>query len=164
MQGDTTLTVIGHLTADPELRFTPAGIAVANFTVASTPRYFDRAAGEFKDAEPLFLRCTLWRDAAENAAESLTRGARVIVSGRLKQRRWQTSEGENRSSVELDVDELGPSLRYATAKVQRTNRRSTDRDTTSNSTSARGGELVGAATAGGVDAWGGDAWNTAAGF
>ncbi|MFD4407729.1 single-stranded DNA-binding protein [Nocardia sp. NPDC058499] len=163
MQGDTTLTVIGNLTADPELRFTPTGIAVANFTVASTPRYFDRAANEFKDAEPLFLRCTAWRDTGENLAESLTRGARVILSGRLKQRRWQTPEGDNRSTVELEVDELGPSLRYATATVQRTNRRSTNRDATAGAPEAGSAQLVGA-TAGGGDAWGGNAWNTAAGF
>ncbi|MFE3001392.1 single-stranded DNA-binding protein [Nocardia sp. NPDC059246] len=116
---DTTLTVIGNLTGDPELRFTPAGDAVTNFTVASTPRYFDRKTGEWRDGEALFLRCGLWRQAAENVAESLTRGARVIVSGRLKQRSFQTSEGEKRTVVELDVDEVGPSLRYATATVKR---------------------------------------------
>ncbi|MBO0854421.1 MAG: single-stranded DNA-binding protein [Nocardia sp.] len=122
MAGDTVITVIGNLTADPELRFTPAGAAVANFTVASTPRIFDRNANEWKDGEALFLRCNIWRDAAENVAESLTRGARVIVSGRLKQRSFETREGEKRTVVELEVDEIGPSLRYATAKVNKTSR------------------------------------------
>ncbi|MFE9324048.1 single-stranded DNA-binding protein [Nocardia sp. NPDC052278] len=122
MAGDTVITVIGNLTADPELRFTPNGTAVADFTVASTPRYFDRNSNEFKDGDPLFLRCNIWREAAENAAESLTRGSRVIVSGRLKQRRWQTDDGQNRTTTELEIDEVGPSLRYATAKVTRVSR------------------------------------------
>ena len=122
MAGDTVITVIGNLTADPELRFTPSGAAVANFTVASTPRVFDRNANEWKDGEALFLRCNIWREAAENVAESLTRGARVIVSGRLKQRSFETREGEKRTVVELEVDEIGPSLRYATAKVNKTSR------------------------------------------
>ncbi|WP_431968523.1 single-stranded DNA-binding protein [Nocardia sp. bgisy134] len=120
--GDTVITVIGNLTADPELRFTPAGQAVANFTVASTPRVFDRNTNEWKDGEALFLRCNIWREAAENVAESLTRGARVIVSGRLKQRSYETREGEKRTVVELEVDEVGPSLRYATAKVNKASR------------------------------------------
>jgi single-strand DNA-binding protein len=122
MAGDTTITVIGNLTADPELRFTPSGAAVASFTVASTPRTFDRQSGEWKDGEALFLRCNIWRQAAENVAESLTRGARVIVNGRLKQRSFETREGEKRTVVELDVDEIGPSLRYATAKVNKVSR------------------------------------------
>ncbi|MFQ6329679.1 MULTISPECIES: single-stranded DNA-binding protein [unclassified Nocardia] len=122
MAGDTVITVIGNLTADPELRFTPAGAAVANFTVASTPRVFDRNSNEWKDGEALFLRCNIWREAAENVAESLTRGSRVIVSGRLKQRSYETREGEKRTVVELEVDEVGPSLRYATAKVAKANR------------------------------------------
>ncbi|MCM6777538.1 single-stranded DNA-binding protein [Nocardia sp. CDC159] len=122
MAGDTVITVIGNLTADPELRFTPAGQAVANFTVASTPRVFDRNSNEWKDGEALFLRCNIWREAAENVAESLTRGARVIVSGRLKQRSYETREGEKRTVVELEVDEVGPSLRYATAKINKTTR------------------------------------------
>ena len=122
MAGDTTITVIGNLTADPELRFTPSGAAVANFTVASTPRIFDRQSSEWKDGEALFLRCNIWREAAENVAESLTRGARVIVSGRLKQRSFETKEGEKRTVVELEVDEIGPSLRYATAKVNKASR------------------------------------------
>jgi single-strand DNA-binding protein len=120
--GDTVITVIGNLTADPELRFTPSGAAVANFTVASTPRQFDRQTNEWKDGEALFLRCNIWREAAENVAESLTRGSRVIVSGRLKQRSFETREGEKRTVVELEVDEIGPSLRYATAKVNKASR------------------------------------------
>ncbi|EME15427.1 single-stranded DNA-binding protein [Rhodococcus triatomae] len=122
MAGDTVITVVGNLTADPELRFTPAGAAVANFTVASTPRTFDRQSNEWKDGEALFLRCNIWREAAENVAESLTRGSRVIVQGRLKQRSYETREGEKRTVVELEVDEIGPSLRYATAKVNKANR------------------------------------------
>ncbi len=122
MAGDTTITVVGNLTADPELRFTPSGAAVANFTVASTPRIFDRQTNEWKDGEALFLRCNIWREAAENVAESLTRGSRVIVQGRLKQRSFETREGEKRTVVELEVDEIGPSLRYATAKVNKASR------------------------------------------
>lgn len=122
MAGDTVITVVGNLTADPELRFTPAGAAVANFTVASTPRTFDRQSNEWKDGEALFLRCNIWREAAENVAESLTRGSRVVVQGRLKQRSYETREGEKRTVVELEVDEIGPSLRYATAKVNKANR------------------------------------------
>jgi single-strand DNA-binding protein len=122
MAGDTVITIIGNLTADPELRFTPSGAAVANFTVASTPRQFDRTNNDWKDGETLFMRCTVWRDAAENAAESLQRGARVLVSGRLKSRSYETKEGDKRTVVEMDVDEVGPSLRYATAKVNRTQR------------------------------------------
>ncbi len=122
MAGDTVITVIGNLTADPELRFTPSGAAVANFTVASTPRMFDRQTNEWKDGEALFLRCNIGREAAENVAESLTRGSRVIVSGRLKQRSFETREGEKRTVVELEVDEIGPSLRYATAKVNKASR------------------------------------------
>ena len=122
MAGDTTITVVGNLTADPELRFTPSGAAVANFTVASTPRIYDRQSGEWKDGEALFLRCNTWREAAENVAESLTRGSRVIVSGRLKQRSFETREGEKRTVVEVEVDEIGPSLRYATAKLNKASR------------------------------------------
>jgi single-strand DNA-binding protein len=120
--GDTIITVVGNLTADPELRFTPSGAAVANFTVASTPRIFDRQSNEWKDGDALFMRCSIWREAAENVAESLTRGSRVIVQGRLKQRSYETREGEKRTVVELEVDEIGPSLRYATAKVNKANR------------------------------------------
>ena len=122
MAGDTIITVIGNLTADPELRYTPAGASVANFTVASTPRTFERNSNEWKDGDALFMRCNIWKDAAENVAESLTRGSRVIVSGRLKQRSYETREGEKRTVVELEVDEIGPSLKYATAKVNKVNR------------------------------------------
>jgi single-strand DNA-binding protein len=121
MAGDTTITVVGNLTADPELRFIPSGAGVANFTVASTPRTFDKASGEWKDGEPLFLRCNIWRQAAENVAESLTRGMRVIVSGRLRQRSFE-KDGEKRSVMELEVDEVGPSLKYATAKINKATR------------------------------------------
>ncbi len=120
MAGETTITVIGNLTADPELRFTPSGAAVANFTVASTPRTFDREANEWKDGETLFLNCSIWRQAAENVAETLTKGTRVIVNGRLKSRSYEDREGNRRTVFEIDVDEVGPSLRYATAKVTRT--------------------------------------------
>ncbi|WPM94303.1 single strand DNA binding protein [Arthrobacter phage Marchesin] len=119
MAGETTITVIGNLTADPELRFTPSGSPVANFTVASTPRTFDRQANDWKDGEALFLRCSVWRDAAENVAESLTKGMRVLIVGRLKSRSYETKEGEKRTVIELEVDEIGPSLRYASAKVTR---------------------------------------------
>ena len=119
MAGETVITVIGNLTSDPELRFTPSGAAVANFTVASTPRTFDRQTNEWKDGDALFLSCSVWRQAAENVAESLQRGMRVVVQGRLKQRSYETREGEKRTVVELEVDEVGPSLRYATAKVTR---------------------------------------------
>jgi single-strand DNA-binding protein len=117
--GDVTITVVGNLTDDPELRFTPSGAAVARFRVASTPRFLDRQSNEWKDGEPLFLQCQVWRQAAENAAEPLHRGARVIVTGRLRQRTYETREGEKRTVLELEVDEVGPSLRYATAKVQK---------------------------------------------
>ncbi len=119
MTGETQITVIGNLTADPELRFTSSGAAVANVTVANNPRYFDRQSGEWKDGNALFLRCNIWRQAAENVAETLTRGMRVIVQGRLRQRSFETKEGEKRTVVELEVDEIGPSLRYATAQVKK---------------------------------------------
>src|SRR5258708_2972607 len=122
--GDVTITVIGNLTDDPELRFTPSGAAVAKFRVASTPRFLDKSTNEWKDGEPLFLACNIWRQAAENVAESLQRGARVIVTGRLRQRTYETREGEKRTVMELEVDEIGPSLRYATAKVQKMQRSS----------------------------------------
>jgi single-strand DNA-binding protein len=122
--GDTTITVIGNLTDDPELRFTPSGAAVAKFRVASTPRFLDKASNEWKDGESLFLSCTVWRQAAENVAESLSRGTRVILSGRLKQRTYETREGEKRTVMEVEVDEIGPSLRSATAKVQKMQRTS----------------------------------------
>jgi single-strand DNA-binding protein len=122
MAGETTVTVVGNLTSDPELRFTPAGSAVVNFTVASTPRLFDRESGAWRDGDALFLRCSLWREYAENVAESLVRGTRVVVHGRLRQRSYDTKEGEKRTVVELEVEEIGPALRYATAKVTKVSR------------------------------------------
>ncbi|MFI7598422.1 single-stranded DNA-binding protein [Actinoplanes sp. NPDC049681] len=135
MASDTTITVIGNLTDHPELRYTPSGAAVANFRIASTPRYLDRATGQWRDGDPLFLSCNLWRDPAENAAETLSRGTRVIVTGRLRQRSYETREGEKRTVIELEVDEIGPSLRYARAKVMRMTR-TTDSGAT---TAPRGG-------------------------
>lgn len=120
MAGETPITLVGNLTADPELRFTPSGAAVANFTVASTPRTFDRQSNEWRDGDAMFLNCAVWRQAAENVAESLQKGMRVIVQGRLKSRSYETREGEKRTVFEVDVDEIGPALRYATAKVTRT--------------------------------------------
>lgn len=120
--GDTPITLVGNVVADPELRFTPSGAAVANFRVASTPRVYNRDAGQYEDGEALFLTCNVWRQAAENVAESLSKGMRVIVNGRLKQRSYQTKDGDNRTVYEVEVDEVGPSLKYATAKVTRTNR------------------------------------------
>jgi single-strand DNA-binding protein len=158
MAGETTITVIGNLTDDPELRFTPSGAAVAKFRIASTPRTLDRASGEWKDGEPLFLACSVWRQVAENVAESLQRGARVIVSGRLRQRSYETREGEKRTVYELEVDEIGPSLRYATAKVQKMSR----------SSGGGGGGGYGASSGGGGGNTGGgggfadDPWATAA--
>jgi single-strand DNA-binding protein len=122
MAGETIITVVGNLTDDPELRFTPSGAAVANFTVASTPRTFDKNSNEWVDQEAMFLRCSIWRQAAENVAESLQRGMRVVVQGRLKARTYETREGEKRTVFELEVDEIGPSLKFATAKVNRTSR------------------------------------------
>ena len=119
MAGETMITVVGNLTDDPDLRFTPSGAAVANFTVASTPRQFDRQTNEWKDGDAMFLSCAVWRQAAENVAESLQKGMRVIVQGRLKSRSYETREGERRTVFEVDVDEIGPALKYATAKVNR---------------------------------------------
>jgi single-strand DNA-binding protein len=119
MAGETIITVVGNLTGDPELRYTQNGLAVANFTIASTPRNFDRAANDWKDGDALFLRASVWREFAEHVAGSLTKGSRVIATGRLKQRSYETKEGEKRTSIELEVDEIGPSLRYATAQVTR---------------------------------------------
>mgnify|MGYP002631669058 FL=1 len=143
--GDTTITMIGNLVDDPELRFTPSGAAVAKFRVASTPRYLDKTTNEWKDGESLFLQCQIWRQAAENVAESLTKGMRVILSGRLKQRSYETKEGEKRTVFEVEVDEVGPSLRNATAKVTRTQR-------------AAGG---GAAAPAAVDSFNDDPWAAA---
>lgn len=122
MANDTIITMIGNMTNDPELRFTPSGSAVANFTLASTPRTFDRQSNEWKDGDTLFMRCNVWRETAENVAETLTKGMRVIAQGRLKQRSYETKEGEKRTVIELEVDEIGPALRYANAKVTRTAR------------------------------------------
>lgn len=120
MAGDTIITIVGNLTADPELRYTQNGLAVANFTIASTPRIFDRQANEWKDGEALFLRASVWREFAEHVASSLSKGSRVIAQGRLKQRSYETKEGEKRTSIELEIEEIGPSLRYATAQLTRT--------------------------------------------
>ncbi|MCW3159198.1 single-stranded DNA-binding protein [Micropruina sonneratiae] len=141
MAGETQITVVGNLTADPELRFTPSGAAVANFTVASTPRTFDRQTQEWKDGDAMFLNCSVWRQAAENVAESLTKGMRVVVQGRLKSRTYETREGERRTVFEIDVDEVGPSLRYASAKVSR------------NSGGGGGNYSGGGGNSGGSDAW-----------
>lgn len=137
MAGETTITVVGNLTADPELRFTPSGSAVANFQIASTPRTFDRQSNEWKDGETLFLRCSVWREAAENVAESLAKGTRVVCQGPLSSRSYETKEGEKRTVMELEVDEIGPSLRYASATVTRTQR------------------AGGAPATGGASSWGG---------
>jgi single-strand DNA-binding protein len=152
--GDTIITVVGNLTADPELRFTPSGAAVANFTVASTPRIYDRQSGEWKDGEALFLRCNIWREAAENVAESLTRGARVIVSGRLKQRSFETKEGEKRTVMEVEVDEIGPSLKYATAKVNKAGRSGGGSGGFGSGAPSGGGGSRPAAAASNEDPWG----------
>jgi single-strand DNA-binding protein len=130
MAGETVITVVGNLTSDPELRFTQNGLAVANFTIASTSRHFDKATNDWKDDDALFLRASVWREFAEHVAGSLTKGSRVIATGRLKQRSYETKEGEKRTSIELEVDEIGPSLRYATAQVTRA-ASSRDRQTTS---------------------------------
>ncbi|MGC5585563.1 single-stranded DNA-binding protein [Ornithinimicrobium sp. W1679] len=153
MAGETPITIVGNLTADPELRFTPSGAAVANFTVASTPRQFDRQANEFKDGETLFMRCSVWREAAENASESLTKGARVVVTGRLVSRSWQTNEGENRTVMEMQVDEVGPSLRYATAKVTKTQRGGSGQGGGGGGWGQQGG-APGGAPQGGQPGWG----------
>lgn len=146
MAGETQITLVGNLTADPELRFTPSGAAVANFTVASTPRTFDRQSGEWKDGDAMFLNCSVWRQAAENVAESLTKGMRVVVQGRLKSRSYETREGERRTVFEVEVEEIGPSLRYASAKVTRT-------------TGGGGGGYSG----GGNNSGGSDAWSSGGG-
>ena len=161
MAGETIITVVGNLTSDPELRYTQNGLAVANFTIASTPRNFDRASNDWKDGEALFLRASVWREFAEHVAGSLTKGSRVIATGRLKQRSYETKEGEKRTSIELEVDEIGPSLRYATAQVTRA---ASSRD--SSGGAPRGGQGGAAAVAeepwaaSAPDASGGDVWNT----
>ncbi len=146
MAGETTITIVGNLTDDPELRFTPSGAAVANFTVASTPRIMNRQTQQWEDGDTLFMRCSAWRNVAENIAESLHRGNRVVVTGRLKQRSYETREGQQRTVVELDVDEVGASLRYATAKVQRTQR--------SGPGASGGGQSGGSGGGQGGDSWG----------
>jgi single-strand DNA-binding protein len=155
-QGDVTITVVGNLTDDPELRFTPSGAAVANFTVASTPRILDKATNEWKDGDALFLRCSIWRQAAENVAESLQRGARVLVTGRLRQRSYETKEGEKRTVVELEVDEVGPSLRWATAKVAKAQRSG------GGGGGGGGGSYGGGSAGGGSSSGGDDPWATPA--
>ena len=153
MAGETVITVIGNLTADPELRFTPSGAAVATFTVASTPRKYNAQTSQWEDGDALFMRCNIWRQAAENVAESLTRGARVVVSGRLRQRSFETKEGEKRSVVELEVEEVGPSLKYATAKVNKASRGSGDGGFAGGN--ARSGDgASGGSYSGGDDPWG----------
>jgi len=164
MAGETVITVVGNLTSDPELRYTQNGLAVANFTIASTPRSFDRASNDWKDGDALFLRASVWREFAEHVAGSLTKGSRVIATGRLKQRSYETKEGEKRTSIELEVDEIGPSLRYATAQVTRT---SSSREGGAGGGGAGGGRS-GAAPGGADEPWaasapdaaGGDVWNT----
>jgi len=141
--GDIVITVVGNLTNDPELRFTPSGAAVASFTVASSSRYLDKATNEWKDAEPVYMRCSVWRQYAENVAESLTKGSRVIVTGRLKQRSYETREGEKRTVMEMEVDDVGPALRYATAKVNKVQRQG----------GGFGGESGGSSSGGSDDPW-----------
>ena len=163
MAGETIITVVGNLTADPELRYTQSGLAVANFTIASTPRNFDRASNEWKDGEALFLRASCWREFAEHVAGSLTKGTRVVATGRLKQRSYETKEGEKRTSIELEVDEIGPSLRYANASVTRApssggggggGSRGAVEEPWGASSSSGGGQGGGASNSGGGDVWG----------
>ena len=155
MAGETIITVVGNLTSDPELRYTQNGLAVANFTIASTPRSFDRASNDWKDGEALFLRASVWREFAEHVAGSLTKGSRVIVTGRLKQRSYETKEGEKRTSIELEIDDIGPSLRYATAQVTRT---SSSRDSGSRGQAAE--EPWAAAAPAASAGQSADVWNT----
>ncbi len=162
MAGETVITVVGNLTSDPELRYTQNGLAVANFTIASTPRNFDRASNDWKDGEALFLRASVWHEFAEHVAGSLTKGSRVIATGRLKQRSYETKEGEKRTSIELEVDEIGPSLRYATAQVTRA---ASSREGGGGAPRG-GGQVAGGQTteepwaASAPTAAGGDVWNT----
>ena len=158
MAGETVITVVGNLTSDPELRYTQNGLAVANFTIASTPRNFDRASNDWKDGEALFLRASVWREFAEHVAGSLTKGSRVIATGRLKQRSYETKEGEKRTSIELEVDEIGPSLRYATAQVTRA---ASSRDAGSGAPRGGGNQVAEEPWAASApDSSGGDVWNT----
>ena len=159
MAGETVITVVGNLTSDPELRYTQSALAVANFTIASTPRNFDRASNDWKDGEALFLRASCWREFAEHVAGSLTKGSRVIATGRLKQRSYETKEGEKRTSIELEIDEIGPSLRYATAQVTRA--ASSPRDGGAPRGGAGGGQVAEEPWAASAPAAsGGDVWNT----
>ncbi|WP_308466727.1 single-stranded DNA-binding protein [Rathayibacter soli] len=158
MAGETIITVVGNLTSDPELRYTQNGLAVANFTIASTPRTFDRAANDWKDGEALFLRASVWRDFAEHVASSLTKGSRVIATGRLKMRSYETKEGEKRTSTELEIDEIGPSLRYATAAVTRAQSSGGGRG------AVGGAEEPWAASPAQGNAPAGDVWNTPGSF
>ena len=155
MAGETVITVVGNLTSDPELRYTQNGLAVANFTIASTPRSFDRASNDWKDGDALFLRASVWREFAEHVAGSLTKGSRVIATGRLKQRSYETKEGEKRTSIELEIDEIGPSLRYATAQITRT---SSSREGVSGGRG--GGPIADEPWAASAPAAEGDVWNT----
>lgn len=151
MANDTIITVVGNLTADPELRYTQNGVAVANFTIASTPRSFDRQSNEWKDGDPLFLRASVWREFAEHVAGSLSKGSRVVATGRLRQRAYETKEGEKRTSMELEVDEIGPSLRYATAQVTRTQGQAGGGSASGEWSAPRGGDDWGQAP---QDPWG----------
>ncbi|MBA2641007.1 MAG: single-stranded DNA-binding protein [Nocardioidaceae bacterium] len=163
MAGETVITLVGNLVDDPELRFTPSGAAVANFRMASTPRTYDRQSGEWKDGESLFLTCSVWRQAAENVAESLQKGMRVIVQGRLKQRSYETREGEKRTVFEVDVDEVGPSLRSATAKVAKTQRQGGGFGAQTGSGGGQGGSAGGQQTSSDPWATGGSSGTSAAG-
>ena len=153
MAGDTNITVIGNLVAEPELRFTPSGAAVANFRVASTPRFFDKNTNEWKDGDSLFLSCSVWRQYAENVAESLQKGMRVIVTGRLKQRSYETQQGEKRTVFEVEVDEVGPALRNATAKVNRVMREGGGQGGNFGGGNQGGGNYGGGQQSGGNDPW-----------
>ena len=159
MAGETVITVVGNLTADPELRYKQGGLAVANFTIASTPRTFDRASNEWKDGEALFLRASCWREFAEHVASSLTKGTRVVAQGRLRQRSYETKEGEKRTSMELEIDEIGPSLRYATTQITRAPRDSSaPRGVQQNNGGGQSNEEPWAASAPAASS--GDVWNT----
>lgn len=161
MANETIITVVGNLTADPELRYTQNGLAVANFTIAATPSMWDKQANEFKDGETLFMRASVWREFAEQVAGSLTKGSRVVATGRLKQRSYETKEGEKRTSIELEVDEIGPSLRYATAQVTRTERGSSNRGASGPADEQWATAAPGAPTA--QTGAQGDVWNTPGG-
>jgi single-strand DNA-binding protein len=158
MAGETIITVVGNLTADPELRYTQNGLPVANFTIASTPCNYDRATNEWKDGEALFLRASVWREFAEHVAGSLTKGSRVVATGRLKQRSYETTEGEKRTSTELEVDEIGPSLRYATAQVTRAAGGGQSRGQVSDEPWSTPGSQQAAPAARGGNSGGGDSW------